>query len=181
MIKSILFFFIFLMSCSNHTTTPKPKAFLYNEVSVPNYVFYKSACGYSFFINSENQIDFENCNVKIKNSSLNSILYLSSINIKDNFSLIDSDFTKKIQENSINAFAVNVSEYNDVENRVFAKYFSFVGNAPSNTQFYITDSTSVYLKGSLYFDSKPNYDSLLPSIHLINNDIRKMIQTFNWN
>jgi len=89
------------MSCSNHTTTPKPKAFLYNEVSVPNYVFYKSACGYSFFINSENQIDFENCNVKIKNSSLNSILYLSSINIKDNFSLIDSDFTKKIQENSI--------------------------------------------------------------------------------
>jgi len=168
------------MSCSNHTTTPKPKAFLYNEVSVPNYVFYKSACGYSFFINSENQIDFENCNVKIKNSSLNSILYLSSINIKDNFSLIDSDFTKKVQENSTNAFAVNVSEYNDVENRVFAKYFSFVGNVPSNTQFYITDSTSVYLKGSLYFDSKPNYDSLLPSIYLINNDIRKMIQTFNW-
>ena len=94
--------------------------------------------------------------------------------------IIWDDFTKKIQENSINAFAVNVSEYNDVENRVFAKYFSFVGNAPSNTQFYITDSTSVYLKGSLYFDSKPNYDSLLPSIHLINNDIRKMIQTFNW-
>lgn len=180
MIKTILFFFVFVMSCSNQTTTPKPKAFLYNEVSVPNYVFYKSACGYSFFINSENQIDFENCNVKIKNSSLSSTLYLSSINVKDNFSLIDSDFTKKIQENSTNAFAVNVSEYNDVENRVFAKYFSFVGNAPSNTQFYITDSTSVYLKGSLYFDSKPNYDSLLPSIYLINNDIRKMIQTFNW-
>jgi gliding motility-associated lipoprotein GldD len=118
--------------------------------------------------------------VKIKNSSLSSTLYLSSINVKDNFSLIDSDFTKKVQENSTNAFAVNVSEYNDVENRVFAKYFSFVGNVPSNTQFYITDSTSVYLKGSLYFDSKPNYDSLLPSIYLINNDIRKMIQTFNW-
>jgi hypothetical protein len=32
----------------------------------------------------------------------------------------------------------------------------------------------------LYFDSKPNYDSLLPSIFLVNNEIRKMIQTFKW-
>jgi gliding motility-associated lipoprotein GldD len=118
--------------------------------------------------------------MKIKNSSLNSTLYLSKINIQNNFSLIDSDFSKKINENSKNAFVVNVSEYNDLENKVFAKYFSFIGDAPSNTRFYITDSISVYLTGSLYFDSKPNYDSLLPSIHLLNNDIRKMIQTFKW-
>ena len=178
--KHIFFLFLFLFSCSNHTIIPKPKAFFYNELSVPSYVNYITNCGYSFFINSKNEIDLENCNMKIKNSSLNSTLYLSKINIQNNFSLIDSDFSKKINENSKNAFVVNVSEYNDLENKVFAKYFSFIGDAPSNTRFYITDSISVYLTGSLYFDSKPNYDSLLPSIHLLNNDIRKMIQTFKW-
>ena len=118
--------------------------------------------------------------MKIKNSSLNSTIYLSQVSVNNNFNLIDSDFTKKINENSTNAFSVNVSEFNDIENKVFAKYFSFTGNAPSNTRFYITDSISVYLTGSLYFDSKPNYDSLLPSVYLVNNEIRKMIQTFKW-
>ena len=178
--KKILFFFIFLFSCSNQSTIPKPKAFFYNELTEPNYVNYNSNCGYSFFVNSKNDLDSENCNIKIINSSLNSTIYLSPILIENNFNLIDSDFSKKINENSSKAFSVNVSEFNDLKNKVFAKYYSFTGNAPSNTRFYITDSISVYLTGSLYFDSKPNYDSLLPSIFLVNNEIRKMIQTFKW-
>ena len=178
--KSILFLFLFLFSCSNQSTIPKPTAFFYSELKTADYVYYKSNCGYSFFVNSKNEIDSKNCNIKIKNNFLNSTVYLSSLNIQDNFNLIHSDFSKKINENSKNTFVVNVSEYNDEKNRVFGKYYSFTGNAPSNTQFYITDSISVYLIGSLYFDSKPNYDSLLPFIHSVNNDIRKMIQTFNW-
>ena len=74
--KHIFFLFLFLFSCSNHTIIPKPKAFFYNELSVPSYVNYITNCGYSFFINSNNEIDLENCNMKIKNSSLNSTLYL---------------------------------------------------------------------------------------------------------
>ena len=180
MMKKIFFLFIFLYSCSNQSTIPKPQAFLYNELKEPDYVFYESNCGYSFFVNPKNDISSENCNIKIKNSSLNSTIYLSQVSVKNNFNLIDSDFIKKINENSTNAFSVNVSEFNDIENKVFAKYYSFTGNAPSNTRFYITDSISVYLKGSLYFDSKPNYDSLLPSVYFVNNEIRKMIQTFKW-
>ena len=96
--KHIFFLFLFLFSCSNHTIIPKPKAFFYNELSVPSYVNYITDCGYSFFINSNNEIDLENCNMKIKNSSLNSTLYLSKINIQNNFNLIDSDFSKKINQ-----------------------------------------------------------------------------------
>ena len=49
------------------------------------YVYYKSNCGYSFFVNSKNDIDSENCNMKIKSSSLNSTIYLSQVSIKNNF------------------------------------------------------------------------------------------------
>jgi len=65
--KHIFFLFLFLFSCSNQTIIPKPKAFFYNELSVPSYVNYITNCGYSFFINSNNEIDLENCNMKIKN------------------------------------------------------------------------------------------------------------------
>jgi hypothetical protein len=76
---------------------------------------------------------------------------------------------------------IKSSEFNDVNKKVYAKYFTFIGNNPSNTHFYITDSISNYISGSLYFDSKPNYDSLFPSIQYMNNDIKKIIQTFKWN
>ena len=65
--------------------------------------------------------------------------------------------------------------------KIYAKYFTFSGYTPSNTQFFITDSISKYISGSLFFESKPNYDSLLPSIEFTNNEIRKLIQSFNWN
>ena len=118
MMKKILFFFVFLYGCSNQSTIPKPQAFLYNELTEPDYVFYESNCGYSFFVNPKNDISSENCNIKIKNSSLNSTIYLSQVSVKNNFNLIDSDFIKKINENSTNAFSVNVSEFNDIENKV---------------------------------------------------------------
>ena len=67
-----MFLFIFLYSCSNQSTIPKPQAFLYNELKEFDYVYYESNCGYSFFVNPKNDISSENCNIKIKNSSLNS-------------------------------------------------------------------------------------------------------------
>jgi hypothetical protein len=36
------------------------------------------------------------------------------------------------------------------------------GNAASSTQFYVTDSTTHFLRGVLYFYSAPNADSLKP-------------------
>ena len=59
--------------------------------------------------------------------------------------------------------------------------FLFVGDTPSNIQYYITDSIKNFLSANLYFNSKPNYDSLLPYIHYIRNDIKKMIESFEWN
>jgi gliding motility-associated lipoprotein GldD len=115
------------------------------------------------------------------NEEFKSTIFISFLKINNNFNLIKSDFNIKINENSKNAFVVNTSEYSDPKKRVFAKYFSFKGNTPANTHFFITDSVSSFLTGSLYFESKPNYDSLIPYINYTNNDIRKMIQSFKWN
>ena len=135
----------------------------------------------SFQINDKSNLTQEGCNLNIKNLKLRSTIFITHIKIDNNLSLIESDFADKMNKNSENAFFVNSSEYVDEQKRVFAKYFSFSGDTPSNTYFFITDSDKFYLTGSLFFDSKPNYDSLLPSINHVNKDIRKLIQSFNWN
>ena len=49
--------------------------------------------------------------------------------------------------------------------------YEITGNAASHIQFHITDSTNNFIKGSLYFYAKPNYDSILPAVAYIKEDI----------
>ena len=58
--------------------------------------------------------------------------------------------------------------------------FNVVGNAESQIQFFLTDSSYNFLIGSLYFYVKPNYDSLLPAVKYIERDIIKLVETLEW-
>ena len=58
--------------------------------------------------------------------------------------------------------------------------FNVVGDAASQIQFFLTDSTHNFLIGSLYFYAKPNYDSILPALKYIEKDIIKLIETLEW-
>lgn len=54
------------------------------------------------------------------------------------------------------------------------------GNAASGVQFYVTDSTKHFLRGSLYFYAPPNADSLAPCIQYFRTDVLHIIETLNW-
>ena len=87
---------------------------------------------------------------------------------------------EKVFNNSEYADQILTSEFSNPSKDVFSKVYFFVGESPSNIQFFITDSTQNFLSATLLFDSKPNYDSLLPYIHYIRNDIKKIIESFDW-
>jgi len=184
-----LFLLLLLISACEQVYLPKQKGFFVHQFSVPNYSNIilsnrniDNPCFYSFQVNKLSQVEFdENCNSVIKYDLLKSEVFLTNIKIDNNLELVSLDFNNRIIENSLKSSVIKSSEFNDVNKKVYAKYFTFIGNNPSNTHFYITDSISNYISGSLYFDSKPNYDSLFPSIQYMNNDIKKIIQTFIWN
>ena len=179
--KLFIYLFIFLTGCEQ-VVLPKQKVFLSQQFPFPSYVDTQKKCLYNFQINELSHIYFdENCNSVIKYELLKSTIYISNIKINDNLELIKSDFNKRLSDNSHKSSIVKSSEFNDRNKNVYAKYFTFIGDSPSNTQFYITDSISNFISGSLFFESKPNYDSLLPSVTYMNNDIRKIIQSFKWN
>ena len=47
-------------------------------------------------------------------------------------------------------------------------------------QFYLTDSTRNFVRGALYFNFKPDNDSMQPVINFIREDIDHLIKTFEW-
>ncbi|MBL0308976.1 MAG: gliding motility lipoprotein GldD [Bacteroidetes bacterium] len=54
------------------------------------------------------------------------------------------------------------------------------GDAASNVQFYLTDSSKHFIRGALYFYNTPNSDSMAPVLDFVKEDMRMMLKTFRW-
>ena len=59
--------------------------------------------------------------------------------------------------------------------------FELTGPAATPFQFFVTDSTQNFLRGSLYFNTQVRPDSLLPVYQFVKQDIVHMIATFKFN
>lgn len=59
-------------------------------------------------------------------------------------------------------------------------FFTVGGNAATNKQFFVTDSTKHFLRGALYFDASPNEDSLGVVNNFLQYDMKHLINTFRW-
>jgi gliding motility-associated lipoprotein GldD len=86
-----------------------------------------------------------------------------------------------VDEHKLKATAIEDQKILHPENRVYGTFFELQGDVASPFQFYLTDSTSKFVSGVVYFNSRPNYDSLKPTLDYLKVDLLKMVNTFKWN
>ena len=68
----------------------------------------------------------------------------------------------------------------ETPNDIHGMFFKVSGNVATANQFFLTDSTKNFLRGALYFDTSPNQDSLRPVNDFLVQDLRHLINTFQW-
>jgi gliding motility-associated lipoprotein GldD len=68
----------------------------------------------------------------------------------------------------------------EISDSVSGVYFTLKGNAATANQFFATDSTTHFLRGSLYFNVPPNEDSLRPVNNFLREDMQHLINTLKW-
>jgi len=67
------------------------------------------------------------------------------------------------------------------ERDIYGLSYQIKGSGAASTyQFYLTDSANHFLRGALYFNFRPNNDSLAPVIDFIIDDIDHLIETLEW-
>ena len=66
------------------------------------------------------------------------------------------------------------------EDRVFGTVFELQGDVATPFQFYLTDSTDQFIYAEILFNSRPNYDSLKPSLDYLKKDLDTLLNTFKW-
>ncbi|MDD7915161.1 gliding motility lipoprotein GldD [Polaribacter ponticola] len=176
-ISSILFL---LISC-NEDVLPKPKAYLSLEYPKKSYKELEIIRPYSFSILENTTIINEKNNwLKIKYPKLKASIDITYRPIKNNLKELITESEKLVFKHTVKAEQIIPKDFVNSKKRVFGSMYEITGNAASHIQFHITDSTNNFIKGSLYFYAKPNYDSILPAVSYIKEDILHLVETLKW-
>ena len=93
---------------------------------------------------------------------------------------MEQTYKMNVKNHITKADAINEQPFINHENKVFGILYDLKGNTASAVQFYVTDSTRHFLRGSLYFSAEPNADSLAPVIDFFREDIIHLIETLKW-
>ena len=82
-------------------------------------------------------------------------------------------------KHSIKANAISEQPFIDRKNNVFGLVYDYEGTTATALQFYLTDSTTHFFRGALYFDTEVN-DSIAPVSNFLQEDIKYLIESFRW-
>jgi len=178
----LLMFLSFLVFSCNSDILPKPKPYLKLQYPENTYQKINSQCPYNFDISKIASIGFKNnCWATIEYPTLKATIHITYREVNNNLNEILREVEKLTYEHTIKADAIpNALPYENYENKVFAKLYNVEGNVASNIQFMATDSVKNVLAGSLYFYTKPNYDSILPAIKYIEKDVIHLVESIEW-
>lgn len=179
--KTIIFLLsIALVSCGDDVK-PKPKGFLRLEYGPASYETYQTQFPFSFNKNKLATVkELSSGGVEIKYPKMKATLYLTYKPVKGNIDKLLSDAQKLTYDHVIKADDIVEQPYLNDKNKVFGMFYQVGGNAATNAQFYVTDSTRNFVTASMYFYSKPNFDSILPAADYIKNDMRQIIESIKW-
>jgi gliding motility-associated lipoprotein GldD len=68
----------------------------------------------------------------------------------------------------------------DIENQKYAITYTIYGEVASPYQFVATDSVSTIVRGSFYYNTVPNVDSLAPVFDQLKVDMDHIIESLTW-
>lgn len=179
--SSLLFLVsIFLFSCGEDTL-PKPKAMLRLEFPSGSYDEFQGDCPYKFSVNELSSVkQRKDCSMEIDYPMMKGSIYLTYKPVEDNLNNLLTDAQRLSYEHVVKADNIVEQPFVNEEDRVFGMFYEVTGNAASQSQFYVTDSTSHFVTGSLYFYAKPNYDSIYPAAIYLQKDIRRIMESLEW-
>ncbi len=184
---------ISLLACQGRPdAVPKPRAF--PRVEYPDRdmtTFSNDGCPFTFdypdYFSVEMKTSFfgeqpaHPCWFDLHSEKLNARIHCSyyEVSEEDPFNKLVTDaFTmaNKINQRSNYMDEIRVGNENGVSGLVM----EFTGPAASPMHFFLSDTTTHFLKASLYFNTQARPDSLAPVTEFIKTDLAGIINSFSW-
>lgn len=182
----ILFIAIIIFTSCNEVYIPKPHGYIRTDLPKKGYKILDSIYPYKFKYPIYSKIEKDSSPKAEKYWSnivfpeFNAKIYLSYKEIHNNLAELEEDTRKLAYKHSIKADAINSQIWNNSEKKVYGVLYEIKGDVASQIQFFLTDSTSNFIRGAFYFNEKPNKDSLAPALEFLKQDINVIVESFEW-
>lgn len=178
-----------LMGCAPDPI-PRPHGYFRIETPDLDYAEYTHSCGPQFKVPAYAKIELLTAQVPESNCWFN--VYFPPFSAKLHCSLIEvqkseelhaliEDAHQLVYAHDAKATGIAMQPFHFSEHAVSGLLFDLEGPVASPLQFFASDSTNHFIRGSLYFDHEPNPDSIRPALNRIRQDVVHMIETFQWN
>ena len=186
---SLIALLVYAACDSGQTYAPKPTT--YYRITLPDksYQTYDTAAlGITFEYPTNSTVvmkkDIPSVKwVDILYPEYNGVIFLSYKKLKTPASLameVDTAY-QLLKLHFQKSSGVEEQSYNNPEEKVFANTWRLKGQQVASTfQFWATDSVKNFVRGAVYINSTPNYDSLEPVINYIQDDARHILETLRW-
>lgn len=195
LMKRLVMFCMLLMCLSGckQDFVPKPRGYYNIEFPEKKYRLLDDvACPYTFMVPNYATIDRDTsffherpehpCWLNVKFKDYNATIFMSYKDIQGRNTLekLVGDAFRLTFKHSIKADFIDETYFENKQNNVFGFIYDVGGNAASAVQFFATDSTQHFVRGSLYFNCEPNADSLQPCVDFFRKDVQELVNTIQW-
>jgi len=163
-------------------TTPRPHAYLALEYPKQEYQPYENSYHhFTFDLNKNANVkEIKPTAFEVHYPQMKATIFMNYKTVDNNLDALLKDAQKLTYEHFIKADEIIEQPYINAEEQVYGMFYHVGGNAATNVQFYATDSVKNFVVASLYFYAKPNFDSILPASHYIQQDMRQMLESLRW-
>lgn len=179
--------FLILISCGDDEgSIPRPRGYFRIDLPEHDYQEFSGDCPFAFEIPVYAQMTpgsqgaAQPCWLNLVFPAQKATLHLSYRQIENNLSELTEDSRNLAYKHVVKSSGISESLYENPENKVYGIMYEINGNAASPLQFHVSDSSSHFLRGSLYFNASPNADSLKPVNDFIRDDVRYLISSIHW-
>ena len=174
-----------MMSACGPEPLPTPRGELRLDYGEKSYKPVNTGCPYTFeladnTVMTDAQAQKGRCWKDIHFPKLNATVHLTYLPVQENLERLLKDTRDMTYEHHIKASNIESELIVESDRNVYGLMYNVSGDVASTNQFYLTDSTNHFIRGALYFNCKPNWDSLVPAVKYIEADIKHLVETFKW-
>jgi gliding motility-associated lipoprotein GldD len=176
---------VFFLSACNGNYTPKPAG--YPRVVYPEkaYTLFDADAPFSFeYPVYARMVPYRSNSepywYNMEFPALNGEIHLSYKPVDGNLNDYIEDSRSLVYKHAARSDGINELPMIDTLHKRYGILYDLKGNVASAVQFFVTDSAEHFLRGSLYFNTTPNRDSLNPVIAFVREDIVHLIKTLEW-
>lgn len=174
----------FSMGCEEHHT-PKPRGYFRINFPAKIYTEFASPCQFTAELPRYSQVEViseaaDSCWFNVVLPRHHARIHCTYLRFEGNLTPLVEDAYNFAFKHEVKANAIKRNAFNNFDAHVHGMVYDLTGNVASPLQFYVTDSTQHFIRGSLYFEHIPNADSIAPVVDFIRQDIVHFMETLAW-